>query len=145
MKLKIGLTYLNNINELRTSCERTIWAWGKTKEKRKWTWCESWFFVGKCSQPGNQKKKRLENPTKGFMRLKKNNSPYLDKKTWKLPDLDIVFLKVARTRQDSKKDVLVHWTVAIYCQLMLRILANAPTWGISPKKNTDMNVLWKKK
>jgi hypothetical protein len=27
---------------------------------------------------------------------------------------------------------------------MLRILANAPTWGISPKKNADMNILLKK-
>jgi hypothetical protein len=27
---------------------------------------------------------------------------------------------------------------------MLRVLANAPTWGISQKKNTDMNILLKK-
>ncbi len=37
-------------------------------------------FFGKCSQPGNQKK-QLANPTKGFLRFKKNYWPCLDKKT----------------------------------------------------------------
>jgi hypothetical protein len=48
------------------------------------------FFVfGEFSQPGDRKKKGLANPTKGFLRFKKNNSPYLGQKN----------LEVARFRQ----------------------------------------------
>jgi hypothetical protein len=38
------------------------------------------FFWANVRNLATKKKKRLENPTKGFLRLKKNNSPYLDKK-----------------------------------------------------------------
>jgi len=37
------------------------------------------FFCGKFLPPGN-KKKGLANLTKGFLRLKNKNSPYLEKK-----------------------------------------------------------------
>jgi hypothetical protein len=49
------------------------------------------FFFGKCLQPGNQKKKAGKS-NKGIFEIFFKKSPYLDKKTQKLPDLDIVFL-----------------------------------------------------
>ncbi len=53
-------------------------------------------------------KKRLPNPTKGFLRFK-IKLPYLDKQIFlKLLDLNNVFLQVVRTKQDSKKDLLIH-------------------------------------
>jgi hypothetical protein len=53
-----------------------------------WTQC---FSFGEFSQPGD-KKKGLVNPTKGFLRFKKINRHILTKQTYKLPDLDSVFL-----------------------------------------------------
>jgi hypothetical protein len=68
------------------------------------------FFWAKFSQPGDQKKLGWRIQQRGFLRLLKTNSPYLDPKNKlkKSPDLDSVFLWVARTRQDSKKDLLLH-------------------------------------
>jgi hypothetical protein len=59
------------------------------------TVCVCFFFWGRTLATWQQKKKA--NPTKGFLRFKKK-SPYLDKKS----------LEVARARQDSKTDLLVH-------------------------------------
>jgi hypothetical protein len=43
------------------------------------------FYFGEFSQPADPKKKkrRRANPTKGFLRFKQTNSPYLDKKNFR--------------------------------------------------------------
>ncbi len=64
------------------------------------------FFVVNFCQVAT--KKRLANPTKGFLRIKKTIYHILRKKSWKLLDLDNVFHEVGNIRQDSKKDLLVH-------------------------------------
>jgi hypothetical protein len=71
------------------------------------------LFRGEFSQPGDGKKrkKRLANPTKGFLGIFFKESPYLEgknKKKARSCQSWTVFLQVAKTRQDSKKDLLVH-------------------------------------
>jgi len=65
------------------------------------------LFFEKFLQLGD-KKKRLINLTKGFLRLLKTNSSYLDQKNFEVTRFRQCVLVGCRTRQDSKKDLVVH-------------------------------------
>ncbi len=65
------------------------------------------FFNGNFLPP-RDKKKKMANSTKGFLKFFFKKSPYLKKKKQKLPDFDNVFYQVARIKQDFKNNLLVH-------------------------------------